>query len=152
MTIRTMKISELDDVSNLAMESKAFWGYSSDFMEACRSELTITQSKFNDPDFHFYVFDNGNELTGYYALKYLSKDKFELDALFIKPSHIGKGIGKQLIKHAINKLEKLKAKTLFIMSDPHAEPFYASMGAKVIGQEPSGSIPGRNLPLMEINL
>lgn len=36
--------------------------------------------------------------------------------------------------------------------DPDAVPFYEAMGARHAGAVPSGSIPGRMLPLMELRL
>ena len=33
-----------------------------------------------------------------------------------------------------------------------AVPFYEHFGARQIGEEPSGSIPGRVLPLLELSL
>ncbi|WP_067619878.1 hypothetical protein [Alicyclobacillus acidiphilus] len=38
---------------------------------------------------------------------------------------------------------------LTIRPDPNAEPFYLAMGAQRVGEVPSGSIPGRMLPLLQ---
>ena len=35
-------------------------------------------------------------------------------------------------------------------ADPGAEPFYLAMGARRCGSIPSGSIPGRPLPVLEM--
>jgi hypothetical protein len=35
-------------------------------------------------------------------------------------------------------------------ADPGAEPFYLAMGARRCGSTPSGSIPGRLLPVLEM--
>ena len=42
--------------------------------------------------------------------------------------------------------------TLHIHSDPFAEGFYLRNGAIRIGETPSGSIPGRLLPLLRLDL
>ena len=39
-----------------------------------------------------------------------------------------------------------------IESDPNAEQFYRAMGALRTGTVESGAIPGRELPLMELNM
>ncbi len=39
-----------------------------------------------------------------------------------------------------------------VASDPNAEAFYRAMAATTVGTAPSGSIPGRRLPLMELAL
>ena len=41
---------------------------------------------------------------------------------------------------------------LHLDADPFAVPFYESLGFKVVSETPSGSIPGRTLPKMEIRL
>ena len=41
------------------------------------------------------------------------------------------------------------AERIVLDSDPHAVGFYERMGCRVIGEAPSGSIPGRMLPHME---
>jgi hypothetical protein len=35
---------------------------------------------------------------------------------------------------------------------PNAEGFYRKMGAERVGETPSGSIPGRMLPLMQVRV
>jgi len=40
LTIREVDKSEADSLSDLAMRSKAHWGYSKDFMAACQKELS----------------------------------------------------------------------------------------------------------------
>ena len=42
--------------------------------------------------------------------------------------------------------------TLRIGADPGAEGFYTAMGAQRIGTTPSGSIPGRMMPLLQIQV
>ena len=44
------------------------------------------------------------------------------------------------------------ALVLEIQSDPYAERFYRSLGAVPRGYVPSASIPGRELPLLEVEL
>jgi len=38
-----------------------------------------------------------------------------------------------------------------IDADPNAEGFYLKMGAERVGESPSGSIPGRMLPLLQVS-
>jgi hypothetical protein len=40
--IRAAHGGELEALSALAMRSKAHWGYSAAFMQACRDELTVS--------------------------------------------------------------------------------------------------------------
>ena len=42
--------------------------------------------------------------------------------------------------------------TLTLNADPSAVPFYEHVGARIVGTSPSGSIPGRELPRMRIDI
>lgn len=42
MLIRKAKSSDSDTLSNLAYKSKGYWGYSQDFLERCKDDLTFT--------------------------------------------------------------------------------------------------------------
>lgn len=150
MEVRTLDDSYCDAISAIAYQSKAFWGYSDDFMEACRKELTFGPEFFAE---HFIkgAFFEGT-LAGFYALSKESKGKGDLTALFVLPEFIGKSIGKALVDDCLKSARKIEIKTLTVESDPNAEPFYACFGWVTVGRTPSGSIPGRSLPLMELKL
>ena len=96
---------------------------------------------------------------------------FELEALFVEPTFVGKGIGTQLFQHAIqhaiprmineedttkNEVDEHQNVTpiivLNIQSDPYAERFYLKQGCTKVGQRESDSIPGRFLPLLQYKL
>ncbi|MDH5232895.1 MAG: GNAT family N-acetyltransferase [Gammaproteobacteria bacterium] len=140
------------DLSHLAMRSKAYWGYSSAFMQACRQELCVDQVMINDATSLFIVAEVDTSMVGFYALEAISSPVIELGFLFVEPAKIRCGIGQQLIEHAKQRAKELGAKTLLIQGDPHAKGFYCAMGAKPIGQRESASIPGRFLPLFSIDL
>ena len=57
-----------------------------------------------------------------------------------------------LFNNAVGYLKQRGAKKLHIQADPNAADFYLRNGAKLIGQLASGSIPGRTLPLFEVNI
>ena len=78
--------------------------------------------------------------------------QIELGALFVEPAMIGCGAGGALLRHASGVARKLGARTLTIQGDPNADGFYLSAGARRAGDRPSGSIPGRRLPLFELGL
>ena len=132
------------------MRSKAHWGYSAEFMEACRQELAVSESKLSNKHFHYAVAENQGEIVGYYALERLSGEEFELEALFVEPKHIGSGVGRALIGHAKNRAAANGGRTLIIQGDPHAEKFYRAAGGKRTGERESASIPGRFLPVFSI--
>ena len=114
LTIRSATPQEADEISELTVRSKAYWGYSKDFMDACREELTVTQQLIGSDNIDYLVAEHGSKLLGYYAIEKCSEKEYELEALFVDPEYIGKGIGKALITHAKNKTKSLGGKILII--------------------------------------
>ena len=94
----------------------------------------------------------GDDIAGFYSLGELSEDSYELEALFVDPPRIGTGVGGALLRHAIDWLSTTSARRLLIQSDPQASDFYLAAGARKTGEKESGSIPGRYLPMFEINI
>ena len=139
-------------LSDLALLSKAHWGYSQDFLDACRSELAVEPDQIGSDCFQYFAAVDGDVIIGFYALERLSDDEYELEALFVAPGHIGTGIGRALITHAKHMLSQHGAARLIIQGDPNATQFYVSAGGRQIGARESASIPGRHLPLFEIEI
>jgi len=152
LVIREACSREARLLSALALRSKAHWGYSPEFLDACRAELTVDRSRFGRPDYACFVAVESDSILGFYSLKRVSARVWELDALFVEPARIGTGVGRSLIEHAVCTLSKRGATRLIIQGDPNATDFYRAAGAKQTGTRESGSIPGRLLPLFEIDI
>ena len=150
--IREARPDEADLLSALALRSKAHWGYSPDFLDACRQELSIDASRLGSEDYRCFVLVDGDTILGFHSVEALSENVWELDALFVEPEHIGAGIGRLLVKHALEIVSERGATRLIIQGDPNATEFYQALGARQIGTRESGSIPGRFLPLFEIEV
>lgn len=150
--IRRAKPAEASTLSDLALRSKAHWGYSDQFIKDCRAELTYTAMQISDDKRVFYIAEKRDFIIGFYGLCRLSWDSFELDALFIEPSAIKQGLGRSLFFHAKNMVASLQGKSILIQSDPNAEGFYLSLGCEKIGEKPSDSIPDRLLPLLKFSV
>ena len=132
----------------LAMRSKACWGYSKEFMEACRAELTYDAAYLGRHE--VYVLESGSRLIGFYSLERLPDAALELGALFVEPGDIGKGYGRLLVEHALDKAREAGASRIEIQGDPNARGFYLAMGAVLAGETESRSIPGKMLPLFHV--
>lgn len=152
LKIRAARPDETGVLTGLAIRSKAYWGYPSSFMEACRDELTVTARSLKSIDLHYYVAEGKSGLLGYYAIEKVNEREFELEALFVEPDFIGKGVGRALIEHAKGLVRKLGGNKLTIQGDPNAEKFYRAAGGELTGTRDSASIPGRSLPLFTIDL
>jgi GNAT superfamily N-acetyltransferase len=147
--IRAPTIEELPNLSELCFRSKAVWGYNDEFLEACCSELS-----FDERDLQLMpiaVAEHDGKLLGVVQVKVMG-DEADLLKLFVDPSGLRRGVGKTLLVWATNVAREKGATRLIIDLDPGAAQFYRRMGAYDVGQAPSGSIPGRMLPKLAINL
>ncbi|MFQ5983221.1 MAG: GNAT family N-acetyltransferase, partial [Woeseiaceae bacterium] len=143
---------EAQAISSLALRSKAHWGYSDEFMEACREELTYSEAQLASTDYEFWICEARGRVAGFYALKRLNRDDAELEALFVAPELIGSGIGHMLIEHAKDNAAAQGIRRLIVQGDPNATDFYEAAGGVHAGQRESGSIPGRFLPIFRIDI
>ena len=149
--VEKAKLSDIDQLTDLSIRSKAYWGYSDEFMQNCRAELTITAEEFEQSGL-YYKLVASNKIVGFYGLEKLSTTMFELDRLYVDPNHIGKGFGKKLIDHAKETVSQLQGNELIVQSDPHALKFYEAAGGIVNGEKESESIPGRFLPTLKFEI
>ncbi|GGX73773.1 GNAT family N-acetyltransferase [Saccharospirillum salsuginis] len=152
MVIRPAKPEEAHLLSALALRSKAYWGYSAEFMRLCKDELNWSADQIAASAFTFVVAERHHQIVGFYAVELISDKEFELEALFVEPSHIGTGVGRTLIEHAKSTVVGLGGHILLIQGDPHAEQFYLAAGGQLVGYRASQSVPGRQLPLFKIVL
>ena len=110
--IRRATPAEASFVSDLALRSTPYWGYSADFMLACQSELTFVATYLTShPTF---VIEVEERIVGFYSLKPMSDDEVELQALFVEPASIGHGYGRALMTHAKRQAKALGYQWLII--------------------------------------
>jgi fructokinase len=147
--IRPASAGEAVQLGELALRSKAHWGYDEAFLEACRADLTFEPGEVLPRRIH--VAEQAGRILGFYSLDGTPPDG-ELGNLWVEPAAIGTGLGRRLWDHVTAQAATLGFTALRIDADPHAEGFYRAMGAVRVGETPSSSIPGRMLPLMTVRL
>lgn len=149
MHLRAPSPDEAELLTELCLRSKAVWGYDADFMQACRSELTIRPADLARDAFRVALVDDA--IVGVVQIAITGGDA-ELAKLFVAPGTIGSGVGKTLFAWAVNEARARGATRLWIEADPDAAAFYRRMGTTDAGSVPSGSIPGRFLPRLRFDL
>jgi N-acetylglutamate synthase-like GNAT family acetyltransferase len=151
MNIRRAKGQEASELSELAYRSKAYWGYSDEFMEACRDDLTLSPAYIEKHE--VYVLEDDGSIKGFISLEKDAEQEQWLLGLFVHGTGGSrKGYGKTLWQHMVEVAQKLNIPVINIHSDPYAEPFYLSRGAKRVGEIVSTVFPGRILPLLEVEI
>jgi len=152
LSFRPATGGDAEQLSTLAFRSKAHWGYSLEFMQACRAELTYSAEVITAPQSYFYICEHAGQTFGFYALQFLGDQVAELEALFVSPKNIGEGIGTAMIDHCKSVALQAGIREIVIQGDPNAEEFYLSVGAHACGYRESASIRGRQLPVFTITL
>ena len=151
-SLRQAYDTDASHISELALRSKAYWGYSDEFMRACVDELSYSSADILNTSNVFTVCESGNKPVGFYQLCVVLPGVIELEALFVEPEAIGKGIGKRLLNDAFAKASSLGFAKLSTQADPNAESFYLKAGGTLVGYRKSLSIPNRKLPMIEFDL
>jgi GNAT superfamily N-acetyltransferase len=145
MDLRPARPGEAKLLSDLALRSKAYWGYAPEFLERCRPVLTLRPDQVGPR--RTVVAEADGAVQGFYTL-----DDGELGNLWVDPAHLRKGVGRSLWNHAVETARTLGLKDLLIVADPHAEGFYLAMGAVRTGEMPSEVEPGRRLPQLRARI
>ena len=133
-------------LSDIAWQSKSHWNYPQEWMELWRKGLIITPEMIAQNEVFKLVLDN-EKIAGCIVLM-TEKDVLWIEHLWILPTYIGHGFGKQLLKRALQQTVKSVHQKIKVVSDINAESFYQKMGFKTVSQYES--VPkGRFLPVME---
>ena len=119
-TIRSARTGEEAFLSQLAVRSKAYWGYSPEFLEHCRGELSVSKSEIAAGN--VFVLEDESRVLGFCSLEHVSSDDVELGHLFVDPEAIGLGHGRALVQHAREVARARGYSTILIQGDPNAEP------------------------------
>lgn len=139
-----------EELSRISFESKSHWGYPSEWMAAWTEALRIDRDQI--ATHATFVARQDNELLGFYLLQN-DGEKAVLEHLWVRPSQIGKGLGRLLFVHAVEQARTRGAKFIEIESDPNAEGFYHRQGARRVGTV-NATVAGcpREVPVLRFQL
>jgi len=148
--IKPASVGDAQTLTQIALDAKRHWGYPEHWIKHWESDLTISAEFITSN--HVYVAEDEGEIRGFYALC-LVDEKAELEHLWVRPSHIGTGIGKELFLDAMERAAKLNVSEVELSADPNAAGFYKRMGASQVGEIDS-EIDGepRKIPRMKIDV
>lgn len=121
-------------MSALALRSKAHWGYSPATIDTWREALHVDPAKLASR--HAFVATQGDAIAGFYAIT-PGGHAWVLEDLWVDPSHMGQGIGRLLMRHALATAWEGGAQLVTADADPNAEAFYVACGGKRVGAVPA---------------
>jgi N-acetylglutamate synthase-like GNAT family acetyltransferase len=150
VTLRSGREADAVALTELALRSKAHWGYDAEFMAMCRAELTITEARIAEATVIVAERDGGT--IGFGCLSVKDDASGEIWDIFVEPSEIGQGIGNAIMAELIRQARAAAVRRLVVDADPHARGFYEKLGFRFARDVPSGSITGRTLPQLALDL
>lgn len=150
IAIRKAREDEGEVLTALSMRAKQSNGYDDAFMARCRDELAVTATRLAADE---YWVAESDRVCGCASLSVRPDGKTaQIHSFFVEPDFHGMGVGKMLWSKLRDRAEALSLDSLCLDADPNAEPFYIKMGFSRIGEVASGSIAGRTIPHMKLDL
>jgi GNAT superfamily N-acetyltransferase len=146
LRLRRAEPGDASAISALAFRSKASNGYDQTFMHACRAELSYTPETMRLGETWLAEGSDGR-LLGFFDLRPRDGEG-DVYAMFVEPACKRSGVGRALWRMLEECAAAQGMMAITLDSDPFAVSFYEAMGLRVVGEAPSGSIPGRMLPHM----
>jgi ribosomal protein S18 acetylase RimI-like enzyme len=149
-SIQRVRPEQATELSAIAFAAKAHWGYPRRWMDMWKPQLTFSPHYFEE--YESWVAVEDARPIGFYTLEERNSNAW-LENLWVLPEYIGKGVGKALFMHAVER-SRQRGYTLFqLEADPNAIGFYERMGMYKI-RERQYEIDGqpRILPTMELPL
>ena len=151
--------ADADILTRIAFAAKRHWNYPEEYIKIWQEELTITRDYIKSSTVYKAVLND--KIIGFYSIVQNSKDFYSgdvfvpkgywLEHIFIDPKFHRRGIGRQLIRHALNFARDQGIDQLKIFVDPYAKGFYDKIGAEFNNFSKS-SIPGRMIPVYSVNV
>lgn len=150
IAIRKVKPEEADEMTSIALSAKAHWGYPERWMKIWAPQLTFSLEYFEE--YESWAAEADGVPVAFYTLQEKDGNGW-IENLWVLPEFIGRGIGKRLFLHAVNRSRMRGHLVLQLEADPNALAFYEKMGMRRIGERKS-EIEGqpRILPVMEMSL
>lgn len=145
--IEIARLEDIKEINRVIESAKRFWGYSDELMNIWLPDLLLELEDFNPQT--LWVTKKDKKIVAVCSLAFRSDSPCELENLWVSPSQMGEGLGREMFQFVINYLKSIKANKLVIVSDPNAESFYTKMGAirvDLFASKPEG----RMLPIMEL--
>ena len=88
-TIRPALPGEAAALTEMALRSKASWGYDAAFMASCRDEMTLTASAISAATSWIVVALDEEKILGYFDLVPDADAACVLEAMFVDPQYMG---------------------------------------------------------------
>lgn len=141
--MRSAKEYEHNILTDLAINSEAYWGYDTEYMNKFRAVYSVSEEFINNNP--TIILEEDNNIIGFYSVINDERET-SLEYFYIAPEYIGKGYGKLLWNHLIKDCRSHGIKEFSLVTSPQAREFYIRMGAVLCGEVESLLKKGRIIP------
>jgi ribosomal protein S18 acetylase RimI-like enzyme len=124
--IRRAKQDDASALTTIAFAAKRHWGYPERWIETWREVLTVRPEFIRKHESYKAI--AGGQVVGFYALG-RKGNRADLLHMWVLPQDMGRGVGRALFLHCIERVKAMGVSEMEIESDPNAEGFYQRMGA-----------------------
>lgn len=132
MEIKPANAQDAQTLTAIAFAAKRHWRYPEAWIVRWSDALTVSPEYIaQHPTFKAVI---EAKPVGFCAVQ-IQDAAALLDHLWVLPSCMGRGIGRALFRQAEDIARAAGATRLRIVGDPHAEAFYARIGATIYGRE-----------------
>ncbi|MGV7962575.1 GNAT family N-acetyltransferase [Photorhabdus tasmaniensis] len=133
ITIRLARITEQAALEALQLRASLMW-------EEDRELLLANPHMIELPIEHIaaeyvYVVEQAGVILGFSVVLPRSDGDAELDGLFVEPTVWHQGVGRQLVKIALNNVHTEGGISLRVLANPQAAGFYIALGFERLGEE-----------------
>lgn len=146
--VRVCRPSDANELTQLAVLSKAHWGYPKEWLELWHADLSITPEVIERS--FGYVAEIEERIIGFWIRAAVASEAPTPGWLFVHPDHMGQGVARALWSRIRKEAAERGIGSFVIEADPNAAAFYASLGAEKIGEKESTAIPGRFFPILRL--
>ena len=151
VTLRKATADDADALTDLAHRAKAHWGYPASWMREWDAQLTILPGYIEMHD--VWLAEQNGAIVGMCALEDRGA-RWMLEHVWVEPGLHRRGIGRLLVRRALDTARERQARVVELLADPYATGFYDRLGARLTGTV-SAPMPGardRTLPRYEFDL
>ena len=149
LTLRQALPSEADTARELIGRSMAVWDKPAGNLEEAIGLMSLSAADIERDE--AWVFDDGERMVGFLRIS-LAGHEAEIEELHLEPEWIGRGLGRRLFEHGVERARARNARLLIWSTDRYALGFYLAMGGVITGSEPSGIEGDEPLTTMELRL
>jgi GNAT superfamily N-acetyltransferase len=148
VTIRAPAPDEGRRLKEIAVSSKAFWGYDLDRVQEWADRGDFSSAQLGK--LRVFVAQAGERTIGWCSLEPRG-EVWWLSDLWVEPEWIGRGVGGRLFRHGARHAQRAGAKRLEWEAEPNAIGFYEKMGARHLRDNEQTEW-GRTLSVMGVEL